>query len=550
MAGNRISAKGALELLEEAVHLLRRTPLNVLALYYLGALPFVLGFLYFWADLSQSAFASDRTAQTTIIVTVLFFWMKTWQSVFASELRAHVGGRASPRWTMSRFTRVAMAQMIVQPSGLFILPVALIIALPFGWTYAFYQNVTALADGELAGVRPLLKRAANQAGLWVRQNHLLLLVLFFFGLFVWLNLGTALVAVPGLIKRFLGIETVFTHSGIHSILNTTFLVTTVGLAYLAVDPLIKTVYVLRCFYGESINSGEDLKVELKGHSLIAKTAMPVLLGLFVLFHASAAAAEISPAPAEPQPAVGAADLNHSIEQVLTKREFTWRLPKEQQDLPPEQKGWFVTFIEGVRGTLLEGIKTVRDWVRGIVEWFEKRFPAKAPRDGGHSSTGYGRLIGLRIMIYLLLALVASVVAIVFIRLWKRRRREVVIAAQPVAAMPDLTDENIIADQLPEDGWLKLARELMEQGNFRLALRALYLASLAHLAGRELVSIAKFKTNRDYETELRRRARAWPELQTAFAQNVGAFDRVWYGQHDITPDNLQHFQANVERIRAC
>ena len=550
MAGNRISAKGALELLEEAVHLLRRTPLNVLALYYLGALPFVLGFLYFWADLSQSAFASGRTAQMTIIVTALFFWMKTWQSIFTSELRAQVGGHASPRWTISRLTRVAIAQMIVQPSGLFILPIALIIALPFGWAYAFYQSVTALGDGELSAVRPLLKRASNQAGLWIGQNHILLLVLVLFGLFVSLNLGTALIVVPGLIKTFLGIETVFTRSGIHSIFNTTFLAATVGLSYLAVDPLIKTAYVLRCFYGESLSSGQDLKVELKAHSLAAQTAMPVLLCSFVLFHSIAPAADIGSTPAGAQPSVAASDLNLSIERVLTKREFTWRLPREQQDLPPEQKGWFVTFIEGVRGTLLGGMKTIRDWIRGIVEWFERRFPTRAPRDGRHSGAGYGWLISLRILIFILLALVASAVAIIFIRLWKRRRRKEIIAAQPVAAKPDLTDENIIADQLPEDGWLKLARELMEQGNFRLALRALYLASLAHLAGRELVSIAKFKTNRDYETELRRRARALPELQTAFAQNVGAFDRVWYGQHDITPDNLQHFQANVERIRAC
>jgi hypothetical protein len=108
---------------------------------------------------------------------------------------------------------------------------------------------------------------------------------------------------------------------------------------------------------------------------------------------------------------------------------------------------------------------------------------------------------------------------------------------------------VTAAQLPEDDWLKLAREMMEKGEFRLAMRALYLAGLAHLAQRELVSIARFKSNRDYEREVRRRARGHPDLCTAFTENVTDFDRVWYGLHDAR-DAIQRFQGNLDRIRAC
>ena len=38
----------------------------------------------------------------------------------------------------------------------------------------------------------------------------------------------------------------------------------------------------------------------------------------------------------------------------------------------------------------------------------------------------------------------------------------------------------MASQLPEDAWLKLAREMVEKGDLRLAVRAMYLAMLAHL----------------------------------------------------------------------
>ena len=107
-----------------------------------------------------------------------------------------------------------------------------------------------------------------------------------------------------------------------------------------------------------------------------------------------------------------------------------------------------------------------------------------------------------------------------------------------------------ASELPEDDWLKLARELLGRGELRLALRALYLASLAHLARREMISVAKFKSNRDYEQELRRRARALPDLQAAFAENVGIFDRVWYGLHEVTQEALERFQINLETIKSC
>jgi hypothetical protein len=82
------------------------------------------------------------------------------------------------------------------------------------------------------------------------------------------------------------------------------------------------------------------------------------------------------------------------------------------------------------------------------------------------------------------------------------------------------------------------------------MRAFYFSSLAHLATRNLVNIAKFKSNRDYEGELSRRGHALPELMHTFSGNVLVFDRVWYGMHEINGELLQQFRANVERIRAC
>ena len=138
-------------------------------------------------------------------------------------------------------------------------------------------------------------------------------------------------------------------------------------------------------------------------------------------------------------------------------------------------------------------------------------------------------------------------------IWKNRRtfrRRTHLKAQAVAAVPDLNSEDVVASQLPEDEWMKLARELMEKGELRLAVRALYLATLAHLGLRELISITRYKSNRDYQRELRRRARTQEELLDAFRDSVSIFEGVWYGSHATTGEIFTQFSANIERIKAA
>src|SRR5262249_6965086 len=124
-----------------------------------------------------------------------------------------------------------------------------------------------------------------------------------------------------------------------------------------------------------------------------------------------------------------------------------------------------------------------------------------------------------------------------------------IQAVPVAAVPDLRSEDVVADQLPEDEWLVLARKLLEEGDLRLALRALFMGSLALLGHRQWISIARFKANREYLLELVRRAHEHVDLQQTFSENIRMFERVWYGKHEATHDVYQNFLDNVDRMKA-
>jgi len=101
-----------------------------------------------------------------------------------------------------------------------------------------------------------------------------------------------------------------------------------------------------------------------------------------------------------------------------------------------------------------------------------------------------------------------------------------------AAAVNLADESLTADRLPESEWLALADEWMAKGDFRLALRAMYLAALNHLSARELVSLRRWKSGLDYRRELARRARSKPNLPPAFSRGVAIFEQGWYGQHEV------------------
>src|SRR5512137_2248879 len=119
-------SKSAIDILEEATSLLRTHPL-ILAPYYFGSLPFILGLLYFWTDMSTGANAWQHCSQAAWGLTLLFVWMKTWQSVYAHRLLAALRGESLSPWGLRRILRTAAIQTAIQPWSILILPVAFII---------------------------------------------------------------------------------------------------------------------------------------------------------------------------------------------------------------------------------------------------------------------------------------------------------------------------------------------------------------------------------------------------------------------------------------
>ena len=73
-------------------------------------------------------------------------------------------------------------------------------------------------------------------------------------------------------------------------------------------------------------------------------------------------------------------------------------------------------------------------------------------------------------------------------------------------------------------------------------RAVFFSALARLQRDNLIMLARFKTNLDYDRELGRRTRHLPHVRPAFRWLVQTFERCWYGV--TAPD-----ETTVARARA-
>jgi hypothetical protein len=499
----------------------------------------MLAVLYFWSEMSSGVFAEQRLFTGATGLCVLFVWMKCWQAVFARKLFARLMGEPEPRWDRRRVARTLFAQTILQPSGLFLLPLSAVILMPFAWVLTFYQNVVLFGAGDEPGIKSVFKRSWRQAVLWPAQNQCVVMALKLFGLFVLINVTLAALGVPFLMKSLLGIETAFSQSWLAA-LNSTFFATVFALTYLCVDPLIKATYVTRCFHGVSLESADDLRAEFRASATTKQVA--ALAACIVLFAGIAAGAEPAgtgaPAPATP-PA-----LERSISEVVQQREYSWRMPRDKAAAPKANLTWLERQLDRIGKGLKGMAQTVVGWIRKFVQWLTQN---RRPNPGGNTGVDWHGVVRASLLLLCIALLV--LVAILVWRMWRHRLPPAAeVAAQPLRAPPDLANEQTAANELPEDGWMQLARELLASGDLRLALRAYYLASLAHLADRNLIIIARYKSNRDYERELGRRAHSISAVLSVFSENVSTFDRVWYGLHEVTGDLLDAFAANVTRIK--
>jgi hypothetical protein len=189
-----------------------------------------------------------------------------------------------------------------------------------------------------------------------------------------------------------------------------------------------------------------------------------------------------------------------LAEILARAEFQW---------PDKQLNWWETTWERIMLRFLELVNRLA---------------------GNRLGSG----IGARILTYG--GAIALVVALfyAFRTIWGDLVREAELMPEAMAG-----DENLTADT----AW-KRAHELSSGGDYRTAVRYLYLSTLLLLDEQGLLRYDRSLTNREY---LRTVAHL-PELARTLREIIDVFDSVWYGFQPLDEAAFTRYAAQINALR--
>jgi hypothetical protein len=138
-----------------------------------------------------------------------------------------------------------------------------------------------------------------------------------------------------------------------------------------------------------------------------------------------------------------------------------------------------------------------------------------------------------------LALIATLILVLILALAARSMFADFIAQGELdGAGPD-------ADRaLTSDTAFQRAQSLSRGGDYRSAVRYLYLSSLLYLDERGVLRYDHAKTNR----EVLRSVADSPTLSQPLRDVINVFDDVWYGFHSMDEDSFRRFSRRVEELK--
>ena len=184
------------------------------------------------------------------------------------------------------------------------------------------------------------------------------------------------------------------------------------------------------------------------------------------------------------------------------------------------------------------------WQRALdklAEWLKELFrrdPASErtpPRDVGESGQRAANAL-----VVLLIAATAGVLGWVLWRSWADRA-----AAQALNPLEVSTQDaaSLAADPMnalsrPPEGWAHLADTLAARGEYREAVRGLYLALLSRLHHEGVIHYDSHASNWDYLRQFRGRS----EWKPSFRELTLRFDFAWYGNLPVGPEGYRDFRA--------
>ena len=170
-------------------------------------------------------------------------------------------------------------------------------------------------------------------------------------------------------------------------------------------------------------------------------------------------------------------------------------------------------------------------LRDLIRWIESLMP-----EPSQMSPGRARFISTVIMI-IVIGVALLMILYVLRLLFKRFKRPVNTKARKKRKPRIVLGERLQPEQTSTD-LLAEAEALARSGDLRAAIRKGYIALLVELGDRDLISLAQYKTNRDYL----RSVSNVPQLHSPLKRLTESFERHWYGFAQVTPNDWQDFRA--------
>ena len=168
----------------------------------------------------------------------------------------------------------------------------------------------------------------------------------------------------------------------------------------------------------------------------------------------------------------------------------------------------------------------------FIRWLSQFLPERSPL-APSSGSAFTKIA--QVFVILLAAAVIFYVVLKLLRYFKgrsvktaakKRREPRIVLGEKLE--PEASATDLLAD----------AEALARAGEIRAAIRKAYIALLVELGDRKVISLAQYKTNRDYL----RAVRGLPTLYTNMSGLTNSFERHWYGFAETAPADWQTFKA--------
>jgi hypothetical protein len=222
--------------------------------------------------------------------------------------------------------------------------------------------------------------------------------------------------------------------------------------------------------------------------------------------------------------------------ILARPEFAEAPPapekeqtEEELSAPPKESGWWKDF---------------KEWLKKKLEEFFKSDPDRSPppRPAAFSAESGSNVAN--ILVVIIVGLVLVMLATVLVR-YRGRQQQEESAQLEVSTLDSksLSEDSMSALARPPEGWAHLADELAARGEYREAVRSLYLALLSRLHREGAILYDSNLSNWDYLRHFKGR-RDW---LPPFRELTRRFDFAWYGNLPVGAEGYRDFRTLTQPL---